>query len=572
MIKALEKSPDNIRPVDFDFRKDLHLFVEYVRLNEIKRKTRGNDLNKVDVKRIAKWLEQPSILEAYERYGYSSWLDFVDSQALNMGFVSYNTVGEYRGWSSSEPSFTDNYIRYEGAVYEAFVDQPAQVQERQLLEKLLSLGNYSTNEFLSVSPVGYLDAFSSFGSAVGVLPQIKFADVRLFLLNQLNALEVGVWYEMREWRNYLKAEHRYFLIPESTVREKPQTGYSRKPKALEYVRIPRYGSLYESQWGRREIPDDAPDGFERVEGRYLERFLEYIPLLMGYVELADDPQYRSKQQAFANADRVTDRDVITAFRVTPLLKQVLADKLVAPRLTVQPNFELVIESQIYPVGLLRKLVKLGKLSQSSHTTSIKLDKQAVAAAVAANPDLDVIGLLETHSDRPLPQNVRAELQEWVQRADVFTLYHGLELVEDYIGHELVRQLASQQISEQLYLVPKARNIAEQLQQVQKVVLRIAHTANEIQVVVGDTQTVFPSKVERVLEAEWVVVQQETQLSLTFPQRAVLDAVRQGLLDARCPVVLNNDAQSLSFPQRYQAELAAVIASLTERYRIEIQEI
>ena len=36
----------------------------------------------------------------------------------------------------------------------------------------------------------------------------------------------------------------------------------------------------------RHIHESDPDGFERVEGRYVERFLESIPLVLRYVDVA----------------------------------------------------------------------------------------------------------------------------------------------------------------------------------------------------------------------------------------------------------------------------------------------
>ena len=70
---------------------------------------------------------------------------------------------------------------------------------------------------------------------------------------------------------YLKKNHRYFLIP-----KKPQfkNDYVRKNG--------RYQNFRESErpWGKEiEINESAPDAFDRVEGRYVERFLEGIPNL-----------------------------------------------------------------------------------------------------------------------------------------------------------------------------------------------------------------------------------------------------------------------------------------------------
>lgn len=52
----------------------------------------------------------------------------------------------------------------------------------------------------------------------------------------------------------------------------------------------------ENEYGKSKatvVPDDAPDGLERLEGRYVERFLEGVPLALGYGVLALDPTPRA---------------------------------------------------------------------------------------------------------------------------------------------------------------------------------------------------------------------------------------------------------------------------------------
>ena len=54
-----------------------------------------------------------------EAYG---WIAYLDRLALVMGFISYDTKGSYRGYSSTEPSFPDNLIHFNAEVPDGAFD------------------------------------------------------------------------------------------------------------------------------------------------------------------------------------------------------------------------------------------------------------------------------------------------------------------------------------------------------------------------------------------------------------------------------------------------------------------
>jgi hypothetical protein len=77
---------------------------------------------------------------------------------------------------------------------------------------------------------------------------------------------------------YLKTAHPFFLIPKEP---RYKSRWDRKEG--------RYGNFREGEdrWkSNRVISEHVPDAFERVEGRYVERFLEGIPLTLGYLDVA----------------------------------------------------------------------------------------------------------------------------------------------------------------------------------------------------------------------------------------------------------------------------------------------
>src|SRR2546422_11513275 len=104
-----------------DLRRDLHLFIRYLREREIKRTHRENQLPRIDALRLAAMTGDAAARREIEERGRSGWIDFVDRLALLLGFISYDTEGEYVGRTSSSPSFPDNFITFDTDRYEKFL-------------------------------------------------------------------------------------------------------------------------------------------------------------------------------------------------------------------------------------------------------------------------------------------------------------------------------------------------------------------------------------------------------------------------------------------------------------------
>src|SRR5690242_9139682 len=128
-----------------DLRRDLHVFVDYVRAREVKRSHRGNALGKGDAKRLARLLSDRDAVREVDEEGSSAWIDFVDDVALQLRFVNYNTQGQYAGYTSQEPSFPDNYIDSRAKAYEQFLALKAADQEARLLKMLIDQGQGSAS-------------------------------------------------------------------------------------------------------------------------------------------------------------------------------------------------------------------------------------------------------------------------------------------------------------------------------------------------------------------------------------------------------------------------------------------
>jgi len=369
-----------------DLRHDLHAFVEYVRERDVKRLHRSNELNKSDQKRLAKLMSNSYPLKEVEANGYSEWINYVDELALAYKFTNYDTEGRYMGYYSSEPSFPDNYIDVDTERYEKFVGLPLIEQEKKLQDVVVKNYLDGKNEFYGTSVLGRLSGFSTMGSAVGIMPGLNFASVRRFLIKVLQSCTPGVWYTTSSLIRYLKEHHPFFLIPEN-----PE--YQHK----HYEEKGRYGNFREQKekWGMEiQISESETDAFERVEGRFVERFLEGLPLVLGYIDVAySETEYKG---------RLPEMNRLLAFRVNDMFLHVMSGDIIEPRVTVQPNFEVHVESELYPVRILAQLTKIADVVTKDRTNILKLRKKNVLTQLSEREDFDVIKLLEKMSGQKLP--------------------------------------------------------------------------------------------------------------------------------------------------------------------------
>lgn len=554
---------------DRDLLRDLFTYLDYVGERSVKRMTRSNEIPSADMKRLAKLLDVDLPEKDDWMYARQHWIYFIDDLALRLNLVFYDIKGEYRGYTSSEPSFIDNYIIVEEANLQKFIELSPAEQEKRILDTLIhakphsEFSGNSNNEFYKASVLGELDTFNQWGAATGLMPTLKFPEIRLFLLDALKDLSPGEWYSTKSLISWLKTNHPYFLIPQNAPK-KDKWGHP----------IQRYGNFYEGkeQWVHNEkpIPDNAPDGFERVEGRYVERFLEGIPLLMRFVDVAYDPE--------AYTGLLPSRGQLKAFRVNDRFLRLMKGNVATPKVTVQPNFEVVIESDFYPAQLVHQVAALGK--QVSNLSSghgayvgiFQLDKASVAAAQVKDPDLDVIALLKDLSGRELPANVQIELEEWAGHADQFTLYQGFALLETADLPPEVENFVAEHITPALRLVRSSDKIFSKLETLGHAPLRIAHGGWDFALIADSAQTVFPKEstlVEAQETAKQVKVSRTVTISYQFPDNDSFASIQKMLAELRCPFRSDPVTRTVNIQQKEQDKFDEALGKLADEYAIEI---
>ncbi|MCP4357934.1 MAG: hypothetical protein GY796_07965 [Chloroflexi bacterium] len=551
----------------YNMRRDIHEFVAYVSQREIKRAHRSNQLPKADSKRLAKLMSHPDCLKDIQEDGSSWWIDEIDSLALHLGFVDYDTEGEYAGYSSHSPSYPNNYIEFHQQPYEKFLNSHLLAQETKLFNTVVNDKIY--NEFYGRHLQSRLNGFPSWGSATGVMESFDAPQKRRFLFRLLSRLESGVWYTTKSLIRYLKTNNPYFLIPQRSKLPMESVGW-KKPKQ----RMKRYGNFYEHKkergYYRDEDPisDDATDGFERVEGRFIERFLEGIPLTLGYVDVAyKKGDYKGK---------MPERGMVEAFRVNGRFLQFMNDDTLKSKVTVLPNFEIHLESPFYHPGLMRKLQRFAELITEDRVTVLKLEKQRVKAALAADSKLEIAPFLHRLTGRPLPQNIAIELEEWAGQADAFTLYEGFAVLEGNQRLPEAQPFVVEQITPKIRLVRQPEKLLQELIRAERVPLFIKHSDARWTALPIKARTIFPK--QKAVKAKpkrktknRVVIQRETRLVLHAPTAVFYTKLRDELLKQRCIFEPNQANLSISYNQAYKPQVDAALKLLRQEYTIKFED-
>lgn len=547
----------------YDLRHDLHAFIEYVQIREVKRSHRSNELSGSDTKRLAKLMSHSSAIEEVKTSGFSNWVNYVDEVALLFKFVKYDTEGTYAGYTSSEPSFPDNYIEVDTNRYQGFIDLPLIEQEKRLLDILVKNYIDGKNEFYVTGVLGRLSGFSTWGSATGIMPGLDFAKPRRFLIEILQTCKAGVWYTTSSLIQYLKEHHPFFLIP-----QKPKYEYEHDAKDG------RYGNFREEKekWGRgTQISERDVDAFGRVEGRYVERFLEGLPLILGYIDVAySRTEYKGS---------LPEMGQLLAFRVNDKFLHVMSGEIIEPRVTVQPNFEVHVESELYPVRTLAQLAKLADVVAKDRTNILKLQRKKVLTQLSQREDLDVIKLLENISGQELPQNVRIELEEWIGVSEAFTLYENVMLLEGDKDLPDIDKFTIESISPAMRIVHSPDRLFTHLEQKELIPLHIKHLSSALTPLPDGAHTVFPKQDSSVSKSKAgakaknpVTIKREVQITFHFPEKELMEEFRKGLITARCPVAVDWSKLTLSFARQYESEVKKVSKALNQDYTIKIEDV
>jgi hypothetical protein len=554
-IQTIDPKDLTIFANERDILRDMYIYLDYIEQRGIKRMARSNDIPKSDAVKIAKLLGDPELVKIAQESGGTAWGILLDKLAHQLALIDYDTKGEYIGYSSSTPTFTDNYVTINKSGLKNFNALTPAAQEKKILANLLV---HTVRELENYGALSTLAPLRTYGTH---LDQVKFQPVRQFLLNLFKKCVPDVWYSTASLVAYLKTNHPYFLLPENLPANDrfgtPMTRYKGIRETYDYS-------------NKDEILEGAGNAFERVEGRYVERFLENIPLILRFVEVAYDPNAENNQLGL---------DQLKAFRVNERFLRLMSGAESTPKVTVQPNFDVVIESDFYPAGVIQQMGALGEQMSSpnsghgAYVGIFQLKKAAVAAAQVKNPDLDVIALLKSLSGRALPSNVQIELDEWAGHADQFTLYEGFSILESVDEIPEADEFTTERISPSLCLVRNSGKLFSMLEALGCVPLRVWHQTGELALIAETAVSVFPTESaadNAPLPARPIKVRRVVTVSYQFPDAESFESIQKMLAELRCPFHADSTTRTVSLQQKEQDKFDEAVQHLQDAYAIEIE--
>lgn len=545
-----------------DPRKDLHVFMDYLREHEVKRSVRGNRLPKSDALRLATSMTDPGAAEEIERDGESIWIDYVDRTARLLKLTQYNTEGSYAGYTSTTETFPDNFMRFEEEHYRKFLKLPLQAQEERILAVLLEDFDHHHNEFFARGPKGRLDGFDTFGCATGVMPTLQFGKSRRDLLQLLAECRSGVWYSVASLVAELKTERPFFLIPEKI------------PESVKYDRR-RYHNFAEGnpkKWGSGvQISETSPNAFDRVEGRFVERFLEGIPLTLGYVDVA------YVKNPVGNVS--PSLHVLKAFRLTERFLLAMKGAIPEPKVTVLPNFEVHVDSPIYPASIIGQVVRFGDLAVEDVHTIIRLTRDKVAAFAAENHEGNPCDVLQALTARHLPPNVDKELREWVGHSERFTLYDGFGLLETAEEGSIqglrISDFIAEHVCAGLYLVRAPEKLFARLEQAGRVPIRLSHGNTRLSAAPPGTVSAFrtaPKPAKLASEEKPATLKRRVRISLEFPSKHLLQAFSKTLTKAGCVFAADEQMLTVTFAPGNEEMVRTTLRAFQRERKVAVQDI
>ena len=374
----------------------------------------------------------------------------------------------------------------------------------------------------------------------------------------LKGCESNVWYSVVSLVQYLKSEHPWFLIP-----EKPR--YKHKSDK----RDGRYGNFRE---GKRYAGDEKkisvkdPNAFEKVEGRYVERFLEGIPLTMGYLSVAYDRTKDEKSYPSMNK--------LKGFKLNQGFLRFMHKDIISPRVTVQPNFEIHVESVFYPAGIMAELAPLADIISADTVSIFKLKKKKVAAQLARNDSLNVTDLLKDISGKNLPQNVLAELEEWAGHSQVFTLYDGFALLEGDKNLLFAKDFTVENITPFLRIVRSPEALFSKLEDQELVPMLVKHPEKSLKPLPDKARTVFAKITGTMPERKkkkTFILKRKTSITLYFPAESLFEKCRKALIRQRVPLEVEPSANTITYLKQHKALVASTLKTLKKDCVIHIED-
>ena len=540
----------------YNLRKDIITFVDFCNENYPKRGHRDNNISKTDIRKMAKVFGNKDVINSVKEHGKSDYIEFIDELAYKLDFVEYDTKGEYLGYYSSEPSYPDNHIEVNDSKFEEYIDSSLYQQDKKLLEAIIGTYNNVDNEFHKMEYHSRLDEFNSWNCR-NLMQNIKFDVARRQMLDILSQLPTGEWYSTQSLIKYLKQEYPLFLIPKEIQWDRWTSNKSRYG-GIEEVKIEDVNNFRSGI----QIDEKDADAFERVEGRWIERFLEYIPLIMGFVDVAYDKDFSTEIYPVFNK--------LKAFKVNHRLKNYY-QKDYPVKATLQPNFDLIIEASVYLASIAREFIEACDTVTEEPHLVLRLNKKKILKYHANNEYADIISNLEEILSNPIPANVLIELKEWMSQTEKFVLYSGYDLYENSVSYDKFE--VEHSIDNKFSLINDGSKLYDNLLISGKVPVLINHKDDKFILAPKKTKTIFAKigktvKTLRTKEKVNIAVDSYIVYAVdnkNFYKELLLKCMEKKLLE-----YYDNDKFTLTFNKKFEKRVSEIIKQLKTNYIVSIK--
>jgi hypothetical protein len=267
---------------------------------------------------------------------------------------------------------------------------------------------------------------------------------------------------------------------------------------------------------------------------------------------------------------------LRAYRVSQRLRPALEGRISEPRVIVTPSFDVHVQSETYPARVLSRLAPLCETVSEGTSIVLKLNKQNVAAARAADPELDAAGLLRTLCGGELPANVARELSAWSEHGEKFVLYADCSLLEADEDLPAADPFTAERLAPGIRLVRSPDKLFDELERRELVPLRVKHRGQAFSPLPKAARTLFPKAApgpqKPRLPKTRVALTRLTRVQLVCPDREFLAKLHGMLLESKCPAEMDLRNLALTYSKQYESEVSEAMRRLRTDYQIEIEDI
>ena len=193
--------------------------------------------------------------------------------------------------------------------------------------------------------------------------------------------------------------------------------------------------------------------------------------------------------------------------------------------------------------------------------------------MAAEPEAEPIATLEALTGRPLPANVRQELNGWAGHSEKFILYEGFALLEGQRGTAVPHPHIVETISPNLALVRRPEELYRHLEAAEQVPSRIRHEPAALAAPTTVKSCLAPAVPPRHAAAKKTVrLIRVVQTTLRFADADAHAAFTKILLDAKCVVPIDRRALTISYPRKAEPQVKQCLKQFEQQCRVDVEEV